>query len=43
MQPICFPVQRFKLNLEPYMTAPMPLTTMPHQFDRYIANVTFEW
>ncbi len=25
------------------VTAPMPLTTMPHQFDRYIANVTFEW
>ena len=25
------------------VTAPLPLTTMPHQFDRYIANVTFEW
>lgn len=25
------------------VSAPLPLTTMPHQFDRYIANVTFEW
>jgi len=25
------------------VTAPLPLTTMAHQFDRYIANVTFEW
>lgn len=25
------------------VTAPLPLTTMPHRFDRYIVNVPFEW
>ncbi|MEZ4390727.1 MAG: hypothetical protein R3A48_06485 [Polyangiales bacterium] len=25
------------------VTAPLPLTTMPHNFDRYIVNVAFEW
>lgn len=25
------------------VTSPLPLTTMPHQFDRYVVNVPFEW